>query len=82
MWRFLLVLIAAVAIFAPTPSGGGTTAAPEPAFARGGGSGTMRADGARARVLLRDAFAPAWSPAASRPSVSNRPGGEAIERRP
>jgi len=79
MWRLLLVLIAAVALFAPAPSGGGT-ATPELAFARGGDIWTIGADGPRARTLLRDAYAPAWSPDGSRRAfVSGRSGDEEID---
>jgi hypothetical protein len=79
MWRLFIVLIAAVSMFAPTPSGGGT-ATPELAFVRGGDISTTGADGTRVRTLLRDAYAPAWSPDGSRRSfVSGRSGDEEID---
>jgi hypothetical protein len=78
MWRFVIALIAAVCLFAPTPSSGGT-AAPEPAFARDGDIGTIGADGARARALLRDASAPASLPDGSRLALAS---GRSGDRRP
>jgi hypothetical protein len=54
------VLIAAVALLAPTPSGGSTPAVPELALARNGNVWTIGADGTHPRLLIRDAYAPAW----------------------
>ena len=76
MWRFLPVLIAAVALAAPGQSG---TRQPELAFARGGNVWTIGADGKGARVLLRGGYSPSWSPDGTRLAfVSNRSGDEEI----
>jgi Tol biopolymer transport system component len=83
MWRLLLGLIAALALFAPTLSpstaSGGGTASPQLAFARAGDVWTIGADGKGARILLRGGYSPSWSPDGSRLAfVSNRSGDEEI----
>jgi dipeptidyl aminopeptidase/acylaminoacyl peptidase len=78
MWRLFLLLIAAVALLAPAPGGGGTTS-PELAFSRAGNVWTIGADGRGARILLRGGYSPSWSPDGSRLAfVSNRSGDEEI----
>jgi len=60
-------------------SSGGNTAASEIAFARGGHIWTIAAEGGRARILLRNAYSPAWSPDGSMLAfVSSRAGDEEI----
>jgi Tol biopolymer transport system component len=83
VWRFVLVLIAAVIILAPSPAspspGGSRTTEPQLAFTRAGGIWTIGADGTRARALLRDAYAPSWSPDGTRLAFfSRRPGDEEV----
>jgi TolB protein len=78
MWRLFLVVIAAGALLAPTPSGGGT-ASSKLAFARAGNVWTIGADGKGARILLRSAYSPSWSPDGARLAfVSRRSGDEEI----
>jgi len=78
MWRILVGLTAAASLLVPAPSGGGTPV-PELAFAHGGKIWIVGADGKRARLLLRNAYSPAWSPDGSRLAfVSRRSGDEEI----
>lgn len=81
--RLPIVLIAAVVLSASTPAssspGGSGAASSELAFARGGDIWTIGADGTRAQLRLRNAYAPAWSPDGSRLAfVSSRSGDEEI----
>ncbi len=80
MWRLALVVIAAVAVFAPAPSEG-RVAEPESelAFARGGNVWVVGADGKDARILLRRGYSPSWSPDGAKLAfVSSRSGDEEI----
>jgi Tol biopolymer transport system component len=75
--RRLAFLAAAASILAPAPSGAGTNA--ELAFTRAGDVWTVRAGGTGARVLLRRADSPAWSPDGTRLAfVSARSGDEEV----
>ena len=72
MWRFLIALVAGVALFAPAPEGGSATGSQVLAFSRGGNIHTIDLDGKGQRLLLRNAYSPSWSPDGSRLAFVSR----------
>lgn len=79
MWRLLLAAVVGVALFAPAPVSSGAPPGSVLALTRAGDIHTIRADGTGARLLLRQAYSPAWSPDGSKLAfVSGRSGDEEI----
>ena len=74
-----LVAVVAVSLLAHAPVSGGASPQPLLAFSRGGDIWTIRGDGTGARLLLRNGYAPSWSPDGARLAfVSRRSGDEEI----